>query len=227
MLNILCIAQCEDRTNLDVQIAKQTYQPTRTIFLIDENPANTIIERRKRIAENHKKLRTVVEAYKPDLVWQVEQDGDYPSNTLERLIERYLELNDDYFGYVSGIQIGRHGLYCIGAWNNFVEDAGTNGYASFESIDHELKGVQEVDATGFYCLLAPYDVWMMGKCTWDGEPYGPDVTWGLSIPRRKFVDMDLHIGHIIKSGIIRPEHMSTTTVKFEKHDGKWDYKQIK
>ena len=219
IMKILCIAQVEDRTNLDTQIIKQTFKPWRTVFYIDEDPEKSPDGRRIRIADNHKKLQSIVRAYKPDLVWQVEQDGDYPPDCLERLVERYQELNNKDFGYISGIQCGRHGLYHLGAWRNFTD-------TSFESLDYKLKGIQEVEAAGFYCLLAPTDVWLSGQATWNGEPYGPDVTLGLSINKKKYVDMDITIGHKIKSGIIRPEHKSTCNVIFNKVDDKWSYKQL-
>jgi len=219
-MNILCIAMVEDRANLDKQILKQTVQPDRTIFYVDESPAILLEERRQRIAENHKKLQEIVKAYNPDLVWQVEGDGDYPADTLERLVIHYEVLKGKDFGYVSGIQVGRHGLYHIGAWKNFTK-------TSFESIDFNLKGIQEVDATGFYCLLAPTEVWLNGLCKWTDEPYGPDVVWGLSINKKKYVDMDLGIGHIVKNGIILPEHISTCNVRFDKgENGTWKFKQL-
>lgn len=214
-MKILCIAQVEDRTNLDAQILKQTVQPDRVVFYVDKNPAKTIDERRKRIAENHKKLEAIVKAYKPDLVWQVEQDIDIPPNTLETLIKHYR----NGFKYISGIQVGRHGLYAIGAWKNFTEN-------SFESINHKLEGIQEVEATGFYCLLTEADIWLSGKAEWSGEPYGPDVVWGLSITERKYVDMDLKIGHIIKNGVIRPEHTSTCNVRFCRNNNGWKFRQL-
>mgnify|MGYP006143716601 CR=1 FL=1 len=216
-MKVLCIAQVEDRTNLDAQILKQTVQPNRVIFHVDEQPAIGISARRVRISENHGRLQEVVKAYKPDLVWQVEGDCDLPEDCLERLLLHYDKLKDDDFGYVSGIQVGRHGIYCLGAWHNFTDD-------SFESIDYKLTGLQRVDATGFYCLLAPTDVWLSGKCEWTDEPWGPDVNWGLSIPGKKYVDMDLHIGHIVSRGVIRPDGISTCNVRFEKRDGKWKYK---
>lgn len=221
-MNILAIAQVEDRANIDKQIAKQTMQPDRVIYYIDEAPAKGIEPRRKRIAKNHKKLREYVLAYQPDLVWQLEGDVDLPVDCLQRLVSNYLALqaqDRNNFGYISGVQVGRHGLYCLGAWRNITDN-------SFESIDHNLTGLQEVEATGFYCLLAPKDVWLSGECAWNGEPYGPDVVWGRSIKKHKYVDMSLTIGHIIKSGIIRPEHASTCTAKFYKLNGKWEYKQI-
>lgn len=215
---ILCIAQVEDRANLDKQIAKQTVQPDRVIFLVDDNPAKGILERRKRIAENHQKLREIVKAYNPDYVWQVEQDGDYPPNTLELLLLDAKSLSKD-LAYVSGVQVGRHGLYCLGAWTDFTPD-------SFKSLDYTLEGIHEVEATGFYCLLAPTDKWLEGKCEWNGEPYGPDVVWALSIKGKKYCDMDLPIGHITKRGIIRVSDMSTCNVEFKRNGEKWEYKQL-
>jgi hypothetical protein len=219
MLKVLAIAQVEDRTNLDEQILKQTVQPDRVVFYIDKEPARGINERRKRIADNHKKLQEIVRAYKPELVWQIEQDGIYPKDTLERLLMQYNKLNGADFGYISGIQVGRHGLYCLGAWVNFTSD-------TFESLDFTRKGIQEVEATGFYCLLMEREKWLSGTASWNGEPYGPDVTWGLSMPYRKYVDMDLQIGHKIKSGIIEPKHISTCNVRFFFRDGRWQFKQF-
>lgn len=226
MNKILCIAQVEDRANLDKQIAKQTIQPDRVIFYVDEAPARGIDARRKRIAENHKRLQDIVMAYKPEFIWQVEQDGDYPEDCLEKLImdydflNKYDFLNDnDNIAYVSGIQVGRHGLYCLGAWRNFTDD-------SFESLDHTSIGLQEVEATGFYCIYATYDKWMSGKCDWNGEPYGPDVVWSLSIKGKKYCDMSLTIGHIVNRGIIRPEHTSTCNARFYLEDNRWKFKQL-
>jgi hypothetical protein len=215
-MKILCIGAVENRTNIDEQILKQTIQPDRVIFLVDETPAQGINNRRKRIAENQERLAEVVEAYQPDLVWQVEGDCELPEDCLERLLGRYIQLQDDNFGYISGIQVGRHGLYHIGAWHMYDD--------SFESIDPNAKGIVEVDATGFYCLLAPIKVWLKGRATWNGEPYGPDVTWGLSLEETKYVDMGLEIGHKIKGGVIMPSDMSTTQAHFFKTNKGWEYK---
>ena len=224
-LKVLCVAAVEDRENCDKQIMKQTVQPDRTIYLIDDKPAKGIEARRKRIAANQRKLQDVVRAYQHEcnVVWQIEQDGDLPEDCLEQLMKDYLKLyasvgND--LGYVSGIEVGRHGLYCLGAWRNIKSD-------SFESLNHNLEGIQEVEATGLYCLLAPVEVFISGYPVWHDEPYGPDVVWGKSINKRIFVDMDIRVGHITPRGTIRPEHISTTTVKFYKQDnGAWNYKEI-
>lgn len=217
-MKIIAIACVENKEPIKAEIAKQTIQPTETAILTDENPAKGINERRKRIAENQEALRKIVELSDADYVWQVEGDCVLPENCLERLVGRAIQLDDKDFGYISGIQVGRHGLYCIGAWHI--------GEDEFSSVDHTAKGILEVDATGFYCLLAPRDVWLKGKASWQDEPYGPDVVWGLSIPKKKYVDMGLEIGHQIKGGIISPSDPSTTTARFYKTEKGWEYKTV-
>lgn len=226
MTKILCIAQVEDRENLDTQLLMQEVEPNRVIYHIDENPGTTIAQRRRNIVNNHKKLVEIVKAYNPDLVYQVEGDDELKTDTLKNLLKTYkkYEKIDPDLGYVSGIQVGRHGLYHLGAWHNFAED-------SFESIPHSWLGVHKVQATGFYGLLANTKAWLSGVCSWDGEVYGPDVNWSRTMPYNKYVDMDIPIGHRVNNkglrGVIWPGHISTCTVRFQKNDqGLWKYKEI-
>jgi len=178
-MRILCIGQVENK-NYEKQVMKQTVKPDQVTVYLDEKPAHGIDNRRMRIAENHVRLWHVVNAYEPDLVWQIEGDCDIPEDTLERLLDRYNILKEDpHFGYVSGVQIGRHGIYAIGAWH-FNKDRNV-----FRSLDHKEKVVTQVDATGFYCLLAPADVWLQGRAGWEGERWGPDVNFGLSLRSRQ------------------------------------------
>jgi hypothetical protein len=219
-MKILCVGQVEEPSFIKEQVKNQTIEVEDIIFHIDEEPAVGIEARRRRIAENHIQLKHIVEAYEPDFVFQVEQDAVLPENALERMIGHYYRLDDPNFGYISGIQVGRHGLYCLGAWN-FDKDR-----EAFESIDYKLNGLQKIDATGFYCLFAPRDVWLNGICTWDNERWGPDVNWGLSIRKNKYVDMGLHIGHKTNSGIIDVSQPTTCNARFYKHEGQWVYKQL-
>ena len=220
-MSVLAIAQVEDRANLDKQILKQTVQPDRVTFFVDKNPAKGFDERRRRIAENHTVLKNIVKAYDYDLVWQLEGDCDLPDYCLELLLADYehLKSKDKNLGYISGIQIGRHGVYAIGAWH-IAKDRQT-----FRSVDYRLRGIKKVDATGFYCLLADRETWLSGESSWNGEGWGPDVNWGLSLEKNIYVDMDLHIGHNIKRGTILPSHDSTCNVHFYKNvNNRWVYK---
>jgi len=222
-MNILCIAFVENDKNIKAQIAKQTVQPDDIFIYVDSNPAVKLDDRRKRIAHNQNILKEVVQELKPDYVWQLEGDCDLHEDTLKMLISSMLELIPAKdFGYVSGIQVGRHGLYCLGAWTDFTDK-------SFKSLDYKLQGIQEVDATGFYCLLAPTKVWLQGMPSWDGEPYGPDVVWGLSLREKGYkiyCNMDIEVGHIVYNGIIRPSDLSTCNANFYKEGNTWNYKQI-
>lgn len=204
--------------NIFAELDKQTLQPDMRIIVIDDEPAKGIENRRKRIAENQSRLQALVKDIDVDLVWQVEGDCELPENALEELYASYLEKRGKDFAYVSGIQVGRHGVYCIGAWHIAPDE--------LRSVQHDLRGLQEVDATGLYCLLAPKNKWLEGVASWDGELYGPDVVWGLSIKGKKYVDMDLQIGHKVKGGVIRPSDISTCDVIYKKIDGKWHFKQL-
>ena len=220
-MKILAIAQVEDDKNILQQIKKQTVQPDEVFIYVDPEPKRGINTRRRRIVENHHVLIAKVEELKPDLVWQLEGDGELPENALEKLLEDYEKIKGDDFGYVSGIELGRHGLYAIGAWT-FNEDG-----TQFKSLDYKAKGIQEVDATGFYCLLSPKDVWLQGYCFWDWQVWGPDVNWGLSLRDKGYkiyCDMDVKLGHITERGIIRVDNISTCNVTFTKHDEQWGYK---
>lgn len=211
---IIAIAQLENDSLYIENTNKQTILPDYRATFIDMNPAKTINQRRQKIAQNHKKLRELVKSSSADLVWQLEGDSIVPKDCLERLLKSYYKLD---CAFISGVQVGRHGLYHLGAWVNFTEN-------SFESIDHKLDGIQEVEAVGMYCLLASKEKWLEGKCEWSGEVWGPDVNWSRSITGKKYVDMSLDIGHKIKSGIIYKSHQSTVNVRFKRMNDKWGYK---
>lgn len=221
-MKILCVGQVEDSKYILEQIAGQTRQPDWIEFYIDPEPVQGLTARRKRITENHQRLIEIVNKYpEADFIWQVEGDSELPKFTLELLVAGYLEkASKNNVGYISGIQVGRHGLYCLGAWH-VAQDL-----KSFWSANYLKGGIVEIDATGWYCLLAPKHVWLSGVASWNNQVYGPDVNWGLSLDGyKKYVDMDLHIGHRTKSGVIRPSDASTCNAKFYYDGNGWVYKQ--
>lgn len=220
-MKILAIGQVENDSYIKEQIAKQTIQPDYIHFYKDENPAQGIPERRKRIAENHEKLREIAQQYDADYIWQLEGDAELPEYALSQLIHDYERVKDKKLAYVTGVQVGRHGIYAIGAWHIAPDRK------SFESVDYKKQGLVKIDASGFYCLFARKDIWLKGKATWDGEVWGPDVNWGLSYGNMNiYADLDLQIGHKTNSGIIRITDASTCNVSFTQTDNKWTYKQL-
>lgn len=228
-LSVLAIAQVEDRENLDKQILKQTVQPNRSIFYVDKTPVPQHYERgyqevvnlrKKRISENHFKLRDIVKAYPSDLIWQLEQDVILPPDCLEKLIKHFKSLKSQKIGYISASQVGRHGIQCIGAWN-------FKSPKEFESVDYRLKGLQKVDATGFYCLLAPRDIWLKGEASWSGEIWGPDVNFSMSLSSKRdyniYIDLSLEIGHKVGDRELWPSDLRTQNVRFYQDGNNWKY----
>lgn len=226
-MRVTAIGQFTDDTLFLEQINKQTIKVWDVIKYIDKNPIpdlddlDTLRERRRRISSNHSKLKEFVEMQcKTDFVWQLESDSVVEPDCLERLINLYQKLEDKNIGYVSGIQMGRHGLKCVGAWR-FKQDG------SFRSLNVNAKGIQTVDGSGFYCLLAKRDVWLKGEASWNGEPYGPDVAFGLSLRKlgyNIYMDMANWIGHKTEKTILWPN--SGVNVEFYQSGDKWKYKVI-
>lgn len=225
-MKILVTGQITDDQieHVDKQLKKQTYQDFSEVFLVDHEPAKGINNRRQRIAQNHEKLHTLVDKNKKkyNYIIQLEGDSVLEPDCFTRLIARLDEVPAKDFGYVSGVEVGRHGLYCIGAWE-FADDR-----RSFKSIDPKVKGLHEVDATGFYCLLAPTKVWLKGNCFWNEHKWGPDVNWGLSLRDQGYkiyADMDIEVGHQSDRGVIglKNKNLCQAVFKINEH-GKWRYK---
>jgi len=228
-MRVTVIAQVENATLIKKQIEKQTIKPVQSLILVDKSPEPDTEEieamraRRLRISQNHKELKQMVESYcHTDFIWQLEGDGVLSEDCLERLIRVYekLESEGNKVGYVSGIQMGRHGLKCVGAWR-FNEDG------SFKSLNWNSKGLQTVDGSGFYCLLAKKDVWLKGSAEWNNEPYGPDVAFGLSLKKlgyNIYMDMTNWVGHKTEKTILYPD--SGINVEFYRDINKWKYRVI-
>jgi hypothetical protein len=219
-MKILAVAyvQPEQRQHTITQFMHQTVQPDATLLFVDDDPADGIDARRKRIADNqHHIKRTVSREYTDyDVVFQIEGDAVLPDDALERLVAQYEKRPAIY----SGIQVGRHGIYCIGAWH--VNDDRTE----FQSIDPSLTGIHRVDAMGLYCFIMPTKHFIDTPCWWDGERYGPDVNFFLSTPLKKYVVMDVEVGHKTATGIIRPSDPSTCVARFYMVNNEWRFEQL-
>jgi len=212
-MKILAVACVENDELIKEQISKQTIKPTELAIVMDYTPVKGIENRRKRIAENQNRLKEVVEKSNADYIWQLEGDSVVDDDCLEKLLGMSL-LHD--LEFISGIQVGRHGIYCLGAWVGISDD-------ELISLDPKLGGLQPVLATGLYCLLTTKEKWLEGLASYNNEVYGPDVNWCLSINCPKYVDMNIKVGHKIKGGIISPDDEAVCQVKFSKIDNKWSY----
>ena len=225
-LRLLVVGQIQhDQIDfIEKQLARQSDIQFDRRILVDDEPAKGIEARRAKIAQNHKILHEKVFdfRYEYDYIIQIEGDSVLKEGTFARLIGNLDQVPADQLGYISGIQVGRHGIYAIGAWH-FNDDQ-----TEYESVNHKVKdGIIEVDATGFYCLIAPIKSWLMGNCYYYDERWGPDVNWGLSLKEQGYhiyVDMGLEIGHQSTNGVIGLDNINLCQVKFKKTNGQWKYK---
>lgn len=149
---------------------------------------STMLRRRKRIADIHNEIKEYVNQC--DYIFVVEDDTYLPRTALVGLFNMMKSTT----GIASGIQLGRHGFYHIGAWR--ADDVYEPSV--IESIGKD-KGIVEVDATGMYACMLRKDLYMEHNF----EPYeqilGPDVNLGMDLRKRgylNYVNFDIDCIHM-------------------------------
>ena len=129
--------------------------------------------RRKKIAYLHNIAK---EHINTEYVFGVEDDTIVPFYALRMLGENYLEDT----GIIEGVEMGRWGVPYIGAWTVDSLDEPTE----ITSLDMS-EGLQEVDATGFYCFLTKAEYYKNHEFKpFDNNGLGPDVDYSLELRRK-------------------------------------------
>ena len=167
--------------------------------------------RRDRIAEVMNQAKGLIGD--TEFVFGLEDDTTFPHRTMEKFL-RFAGNTKD-FGFITGIQVGRHGFPHVGAWK-------TDNYSDPKKIWSipRFRGITNIDAGGFFCFLTPTSLFKSVDHSWK-EPLGPDVNYGLIIKRRGFLcfaDWDIECGHMT---ILSPSDRSIRTLGFAKNDNKW------
>lgn len=160
-----------------------------------------------------------------DIVFTLEDDTDFGSNSLMLLLWRYmlLKITTPKIGLVSGIQVGRWGYKIIGAWK---ADNPAN-LTMLKSIEYRNTGnSEEVDATGFYCFITPRELFC--NTPFHFLPFGPDVHYGLDLRvkgYKNFIDWSVITGHNDNNFSLKPDN-KCVVIKYEKVNDIWDHKII-
>lgn len=174
-----------------------------------------ILYRRKRISKILNEVKNYI--YPADYIFIVEDDTLVPTNALHRLLRDY-SMNP-YAGYISGVELGRHGVLHIGAWT--IDDL----YEPTEISSINLStGLQQVDATGTYCTLTRYHHFMHNDFKPLGSVLGHDVEWGLEMRRtgqQNFIDMDIHCRHLSGDETISVLNSKISRVTLYKNKDIW------
>lgn len=151
-----------------------------------------------------------------DYVLGLEDDTDFPPRTLKEFLAIAKDTAD--FGIVSGIQVGRWGCTMVGIWR---ADQLTKPERLWTVAPG--RGIQRVDATGFYCFLTPTELFKSVNHAW-GDPAGPDVHYGLELRKRGYrvlADWDVPCGHRTEKGTLRPSDVDIKQIRFQKDGGTW------
>lgn len=167
--------------------------------------AATIPERRIRIADIHNFIRTIiprpphqiVEGYKPDWIFSIEDDGILQPDALERLYKIATKNKDT--GMVTGVELGRWGVPYVGAWSVDNQDD-PQIVKSLENKSTE-QVVEELDAAGLYCALIRADFYSLHQFIGDNG-LGPDINLGLFLRQQGFsnyIDWGVHVTHLTMS----------------------------
>lgn len=176
---------------------------------------NANIDRRKRIAKLHSiAQQNLADASISDYVLLIEDDGQYPINTIEHFLDLYKQYPDA--GFISGVQVGRRMKY-IGAWK-FDNPADPK---TLESVYHPT-GVHPVHSAGFYCMMLKQGIYVNAKIEPMGYIAGPDIEFGrvLSQTHTNYVDFDFVIPHH-GSRWFTPDNVKTVDAKLKYEYGRW------
>lgn len=175
-----------------------------------------LLGRRMRIADIHNFAKEHM--MQAQYVFGIEDDTIIKLTYLKRLIAAY-ELYP-YAGFVTGVQLGRHGIPHVGAW--YADDIYDPQYLHTPLAG---KGLAKVDAAGFYCYLTPYELFTGHEYTpFQNNSLGCDVNYGLWLRQQgydNYIDWDMPTIHRTRRGDISPLTTDVKQVAFTKKEGRW------
>lgn len=222
--NLICIVDGDTELFVNVRnrVENSKFAERLAVQYKSDEPMKNynVLRRRKRIASLHEELKKYIQ--KCDYIWCIEDDGQFNSTALKRLLYHYTVL--PYAGLISGVELGRHGISCVGGWkvDNVYEPK------EIKSVDLE-KGLIELDATGLYCALIKSENYL--KHTF--EPYedvlGPDFNLGLSLRRQgliNYMDFGVKVTHLTKDGNLEVKHDNIQRVTFIKKEHGWEQRSV-
>lgn len=180
---------------------------------------NHIHSRRKRIAEIHKEIRTMIGQC--DYIFLVEDDTLLPLNALEKLLKAYSQ--NPYAGFITGVQIGRWGFTVPGIWRVDNPYAVNKVSSLLPNTDNTFE---EIDAAGFYCCLTKRDNYIKTEFDPFSTILGPDVSYGIELRKqgyKNYVDWSINTSHLTKRGEIKVQNTVLQQISFSLVDSdKWE-----
>jgi hypothetical protein len=210
------------------------YSSIRVNLFESDGAKDSINERRYRISDIH---NFAVRFIRPDCdyVFLCEDDTTFPADSLEKL---FCDIKkSDYIGYVTGVQLGRHGSPYVGAWDCDNIDYPTQITSVTKNFRENNEHMEMIDAGGFYCCLTKASLYKNHIF----EPFDQkghnglscDVNYGLSLRNAThsnwlcFIDWSIECDHLVgKNGIINIRNTKPIQVQFNKVGMDWRAKKL-
>lgn len=179
--------------------------------------------RRRRITSIHNYAKQYINSCQ--FVFLTEDDTILPRDALRNLLNDY-ETHPEA-GLISGVQLGRHGITSVGAWEaDDVHD--TRMIRSLLPPTDDKDFLEEIDASGFYAMLTRAEIFMAHEHkSFDINELGPDVYYGLELRKqgyKNYIDWSVPTIHKCNWGDISLENTNLQQVTLTKSDRGWRQK---
>lgn len=220
--NLLCIVDGDSKLYTKVRALVQGTKFNERLTVQFRNPKPVkkfdIMARRRRIAAIHEFAKHQIGV--SDFVFLTEDDTVVPKNALTRLND---SMRHRGVALVEGVEVGRWGTPYIGAWR--FDDIYEPTIVT--SLAYQDSGVEQIDASGFYCSLVRADLYKLHDFKLF-ESLGPDVSMGLELRRQGFllmVDWGVPCKHLNMKGkekqIIVPDATVVQVSLGRKNENNW------
>lgn len=173
---------------------------------------SSVHRRRERISAIHNEIKTLIN--KTDYVLLIEDDTLIPLDTITKF--HNLAMMKKYFGFITGVQIGRWGYKHIGAW--IVDDIyNINQITSIK----KGQGIEEVDGAGLYCCFTTKENYIKNLFKPFENILGPDFDFGINLRRwglKNYIDHSIHCDHLNKKETIQVFNSEVIRVRFDRDE---------
>jgi glycosyltransferase involved in cell wall biosynthesis len=155
--------------------------------------AITIPQRRWHISAIHNQIKKLIGE---DIEWifSIEDDGILPANALSWLVNDVKTRPN--VGLVTGVELGRWGVPCVGAWKVDNLDNPQKITSMASNVGSSL--VEEIDACGLYCALIRADLYKLHEFN-STNGLGPDINLALEIRQcgfQNYIDWFVPVTHL-------------------------------
>ncbi len=173
--------------------------------------------RRIKIAKLHNELKKYIP--ESDFIFGTEDDTIVPPDAIVHL--RTNLLHEKNIGLVSGVEVGRWGVPYIGAWiADYVFEP-----TKLTTVEYKRKGLEFVDATGFYCFIVRYSLYMEHDFkTFDYNSLGADVEFGLHLRQLGYanvINWAVPCGHLDAGEKLLMPSKESTKITYTKGKTTW------